>query len=47
MRDDQKDAACLRDAAWVLRTRAKRQTWPLRILCRVLELAACRIERTG
>jgi hypothetical protein len=44
MRDDKTDAACLRDAAWVLHTRAKRKTFALRVIIRVLQLRADRIE---
>lgn len=47
MRSDKADAACLRDAAWVLRTRARKQTFALRVVIRVLELRADRIERSG
>jgi hypothetical protein len=47
VRSDQNDAKCLRDAAWVLRTRAKQLTFPLRVVIRVLERSADRIERGG
>jgi len=40
------DAACLRDAARILRTRSRRRTFSLRVIIRVLELRADRIERT-
>jgi hypothetical protein len=46
MRDDKADAACLRDAARVLHTRARKRTFALRVIIRVLELRADRIERT-
>lgn len=38
------DAACLRNAAWILHTRSKRQTFTLRVIIRVLQLRADRIE---
>lgn len=38
------DAATLRHAAWVLHHRAKRVTFPLRVLIRVLERTADRID---
>ncbi len=38
------DAACLRDAARILRARARRQTFALRVITRVLERTADRIE---
>ena len=44
MRNDKTDAACLRDAAWILRKRASRQTFALRVIIRVLERTADRIE---
>jgi hypothetical protein len=44
MRNDKTDADCLRDAAWILHTRAKRQTFALRVIIRVLQLRADRIE---
>ena len=47
MRNDKTDAACLRDAAWVLHTRAMRHTFMLRVVIRVLERAADRIEHSG
>lgn len=47
MRTDESDAACLRDAAWVLRTRATRKTFMLRVVTRFLELAASKIDRAG
>jgi hypothetical protein len=47
MRNDKTDAACLRDAAWVLHTRARKRTFLLRVIIRVLELRADRIERSG
>jgi hypothetical protein len=47
MRNDKTDAACLRDAAWVLRTRAMRRTFMLRVIIRVLERTADRIEHSG
>lgn len=40
-----RDAACLRDAARVLRTRSRRLTFALRVIIRVLELRADRIEQ--
>jgi hypothetical protein len=44
MRNDKTDAACLRDAAWVLHTRARRKTFALRVIIRVLQRTADRIE---
>lgn len=44
MRDDAADARTLRDAAWVLQTRARRQTFMLRVIIRCLQRAAGRIE---
>ena len=44
MRNDKTDADCLRDAAWVLHTRARRQTFSLRVIIRVLQRTADRIE---
>jgi hypothetical protein len=38
------DAACLRDAARILHTRARRKTFALRVIIRVLQRAADRIE---
>jgi hypothetical protein len=46
-RTSQSDAACLRDAAWVLRTRARKLTFTLRVVIRVLEVSARNIERRG
>ena len=46
MRTDKTDAECLRDAAWVLQTRAKRKTFALRVIIRVLQLRADRIEHS-
>jgi hypothetical protein len=37
-------ATCLRDAAWILHTRAKRKTFALRVIIRVLQIRADRIE---
>lgn len=37
-------AGCLRDAAWILHTRATRQTFMLRVIIRVLHRTADRIE---
>jgi hypothetical protein len=45
MRNDKTDAACLRDAAWILHTRATRVTFTLRVIIRVLQRTADRIER--
>ena len=42
--DDKTDADCLREAAWVLHTRAKRKTFALRVVIRVLQIRADRIE---
>ena len=47
MRNDKTDAACLRDAAWVLHTRAEKKTFALRVIIRVLQLRADRIENLG
>ena len=47
MRNDETDAACLRDAAWILHTRATRRTFALRVIIRVLERTADRIEHSG
>jgi hypothetical protein len=44
MRDDKADTACLRDAAWIRHTRAKKKTFALRVIIRVLQLRADRIE---
>jgi hypothetical protein len=44
MRNDKTDAACLRDAAWILHTRAMRRTFTLRVIIRVLQRTADRIE---
>jgi len=38
------DAACLRDAARILHTRARKQTFALRVIIRVLQRTASRIE---
>jgi len=38
------DAACLRDAAWILHTRVRRKTFALRVIIRVLQRTADRIE---
>jgi len=47
MRTDSSDAACLRDAAWILRTRARKRTFMLRVVTRFLELAAAKIDRAA
>jgi hypothetical protein len=47
MRDDKTDADCLRDAAWILHKRAPKRTFMLRVIIRVLELRADRIENSG
>jgi hypothetical protein len=44
-RTDQSDAKCLRDAAWILRTRAKKVSFNLRVVIMVLESAANRIDK--
>jgi hypothetical protein len=44
MRDDKADAACLRDAARVLHTRARKRTFMLQVIIRVLQRTADRIE---
>lgn len=47
MRTDSSDAVCLRDAAWILRTRATKRTFMLRAVTRFLELAAERIDQAA
>jgi hypothetical protein len=37
-------ATCLRDAAWILHTRARKQTFALRVIIRVLHRTADKIE---
>ncbi len=44
MRTDEDDAACLRVAALVLHTRAKKHTFMLRVIIRVLQRTADRID---
>lgn len=44
-RDDERDAAALRSAAWVLESRAAKRTFLLRLFCAVLRRRADRIER--
>lgn len=39
------DAACLRDAAWILSARSRKQTFAMRVICRVLQRCADKIER--
>jgi hypothetical protein len=47
VRNDKTDAACLRDAARVLHTRARKRTFALRVIIRVLQRTADRIEHSG
>lgn len=44
-RTPESDAACLRDAAWVLQTRARRKTFALRVILAYLRQAADRIDK--
>jgi hypothetical protein len=41
---DRRDAAALRDAAWVLQARAREKTFLLRVMVRLLRHAADRID---
>lgn len=43
-RADERDAAALRDAAWVLQARARKRTFLLRVMVRLLRHAADRID---
>jgi hypothetical protein len=43
-RADERDAAALRDAAWVLQGRARKKTFLLRVMVRLLRRAADRID---
>lgn len=44
MRTDASDAKCLRDAAWVLHTRADKVTFMLRVVIKVLKRTADSID---
>lgn len=43
-RADERDAAALRDAAWVLQARARKKTFLLRVVMHLLRHAADRID---
>lgn len=47
LRTDQSDAQCLRDAAWVLRTRARKRTFAARLVEKYLFLAADEVDKRG